>query len=102
MGGLGRKIINSRVKLSSRCRVSCKVEIPPFKLEKKKRKRRTIETRVSALGQETAHPFCQPEKGLKFGNFPAGLLGLSFVSIVHHGDIWLEGSAESSSHPWNE
>jgi hypothetical protein len=52
--------------------------------------------------RQTAHPFCQPEKGLKFGNFPAELMGLPFVSIVHHGDIWLEGSAESSSHPRNE
>lgn len=94
--------IRPGAELSGRCRVSCRVAILAHLNWRRKENEELLKPESQPQDRQTAHPFCQPEKGLKFGNFLSELLGLSFVSIVYHGDIWLEGLAESSSHPWNE
>lgn len=103
MGRFGQKIIKPRAKLSDRCRVSCRVDIlAHLNWRRRKENGEPLKPESQPWDRQTAHPLCQPEKGLKFRNFLPELLGLSFVSIVYGGDIWLEGLAESSNHPWNE
>lgn len=100
---LAQRSIKPRVKLSDRCRVSCRVEtLAHLNQRRRKENAEPLKPESQPRDRQTAHPFCQPENELKFGNFLPELLALSFVSIVSRGDIWLEGPAESSRHPWNE